>query len=220
MDWFWRGWFYTTDHVDIALQDVQWMRLNTKNPDKESAFLKGKRDEVPTGISSIRNAKEIEKTQDEIDPSLRDFYTDYDPLNVTILDQDRFKKYYNNLSEKERSFMDKGYNFYELTFESMGGMLMPIILQFDFVDGSQEIHRIPAEIWRLEQHKVSKVFVTEKEIQQIILDPYLETADVDRSNNYYPPRQEQNRFELFKQRQRGENPMQRAKRAKAMEGTN
>ncbi|MEM9919245.1 MAG: M1 family metallopeptidase [Bacteroidota bacterium] len=220
LDWFWRGWFYTTDHVDIALSEVRKFQVNTKNPDKEFAVSKERRAERPQTISSKRNAASIAKTQDEIDPSLKDFYTTYDPLDVTIIDKDRFKEYYKNLSDKERYFMDKGYNYYELTFENLGGMLMPLILEFEYVDGSKEEHRIPAEIWRLYHKRISKVFITEKEISQIVLDPYLETADIDRDNNYYPPRKEKSRFELFKYRQRGENPMQKARRAKQREGTN
>ena len=103
---------------------------------------------------------------------------------------------------------------------------MPIILRFEYIDGTSEEHHIPAEIWRLNSNQVSKVFVTEKEIRQIILDPYLETADTDTGNNYFPPRPEISRFELFRKRnerwdEKGENPMQRAKRAKSkVEGTN
>ena len=92
---------------------------------------------------------------------------------------------------------------------------MPIILDMKYKDGSNEIMRIPAEIWKLTNDKVSKVFVTDKEVSEIVLDPFLETADTDRSNNYYPPKQEINRFELFKARSRGgENPMQKDRRAK------
>ena len=119
-----------------------------------------------------------------------------------------------------------GKNYYELAFRNIGGLVMPILLRFEFIDGTSEEHHIPAEIWRLNQDRVSKVFVTEKEVSQIILDPYLETADTDTSNNYYPPRQEISRFELFKKKNErwdedGENPMQRARRAKnKVEGTN
>jgi len=103
---------------------------------------------------------------------------------------------------------------------------MPLILKFEFADGSTEEQKIPAEIWRLNQDKVSKVFVFEKELQRIELDPYLETADTDRSNNYFPPKQEIGRFELFRQklmeqRYNRENPMQRENRAKEKtNGTN
>ena len=106
------------------------------------------------------------------------------------------------------------------------GPRLQVILRFEYTDGTAEEHHIPTEIWRLRHDRIAKVFVTEKEIRQIILDPYLETADTDTGNNYYPPRQEISRFELFRKKNErgdegGENPMQRAKRTKAkMEGTN
>ncbi len=219
LDWFWRGWFFTTDHVDIALDGVKWYRIDTQEPLAESELSKKMREEEPQYISSIRNAAEIEKTQDEIDPALRDFYTDYDPLSVSILDREEYEKYLSSLSDEERAMLEAGKNYYELSFRNIGGLVMPIIVQFQFEDGSIEDHYIPAEIWRMNDKEVSKVFITEKEVQQIVVDPYLETADTDTGNNYYPPRTQLNRFELYKRRSwgGGENPMQRDRRAKAKE---
>lgn len=91
---------------------------------------------------------------------------------------------------------------------------MPVILEFEYSDGSKEVHRIPAEIWKMNDKEVSKVFFSEKELVRVVLDPFLETADTDRGNNYWPPKQEPTRFELFKRRSYdNENQMQRAKRA-------
>ena len=94
---------------------------------------------------------------------------------------------------------------------------MPIILRFDFVDGTNEVVRIPAEIWRRTGEEVSKVFSFDKEVSAIRMDPFLETADTDFSNNSWPPSQEPTRFELFKKRDNGENPMQRDIRVKELE---
>lgn len=225
LDWFWRGWFFTTDHVDIALADVKWYQVNTKDPLVENERTRKMQEKEPQGISSIRNEKTIAKTQDEVDPSIRDFYTEYDPLKVTILDKEEYERYLNSLDKESRALLEAGQHYYELNFRNEGGLVMPIILQFQFTDGTTEDHYIPAEIWRRNHEEVSKVFITEKEIQQIILDPYLETADVDTEDNYYPPRTQLNRFELYKRNRSrwggGENPMQRARRAKAKEeGTN
>ena len=94
---------------------------------------------------------------------------------------------------------------------------MPLIIEFQFTDGTSKTEYIPAEIWRYDADVVTKVFVQEKEAKQIILDPRLETADTDMSNNYFPPQAQISKFELFKQNRRGgENPMQRAERAKKM----
>ena len=99
---------------------------------------------------------------------------------------------------------------------------MPIIIQLQFQDGTKEDHYIPAEIWKRNNDSVTKVLVTEKEVASIVIDPYLETADTDRTDNYFPPRQEANRFELYRRQSwgGGENPMQRARRAKEAQGSN
>ena len=215
LDWFWRGWFYTNDHVDISMSDVKWVKLDTQNPEIENMAMKEKRDAGPMNISRIRNKEQIKQTRDERDPDIKDFYTSYDPLDFNILDKEKYQKYYNSLSDEEKAVLNSGKNYYEITFENKGGLVMPIILDMKYKDGSNEIMRIPAEIWKLTNDKVSKVFVTDKEVSEIVLDPFLETADTDRSNNYYPPKQEINRFELFKARSRGgENPMQKDRRAK------
>ena len=140
---------------------------------------------------------------------------------MSILDKEDYDSYLKGLSEKEKALLSAGYNYYEVTFENKGGLPMPIIVELEYADGEKEVQKIPAEIWRFDQQKVSKVFVTEREIVNILLDPYLETADIDTQNNYYPPRQEKSRFEIFKSRgyygrgqSGGENPMQRANRAK------
>ena len=94
---------------------------------------------------------------------------------------------------------------------------MPIILRFDYVDGTNEVVRIPAEIWRREENKVSKVFILDKEVESIRMDPFLETADTDLNNNTWPEERQPTRYELFKQKQTRENPMQRQKRVEELE---
>ena len=222
LDWFWRGWFYTTDHVDIAIQDVKWYTIDSKNPMVENVAKSKEADNAPKYIGSIRNKEQIEQTQDEIDTSLRDFYTEHNPFAVSILDKEEYNSYISSLSNEEKELLEAGKNYYSLTFENKGGLVMPIIIEMQFADGTNRVEYIPAEIWRKNSEEVSKIFVTDKEVVQFTLDPYLETADTDTSNNYFPPKQELNRFELFKQRNfRGssENPMQRDKRAKSKSGS-
>jgi hypothetical protein len=108
-----------------------------------------------------------------------------------------------NLSPEEKALVDKGQNYYTLTFKNKGGLLMPVIIKFVFEDGTEQIQRIPAEIWRRDNGEVSKVFNTDKVVKQFILDPYLETADIDRSNNSFPSEQQMTRFELFQQQNQG-----------------
>lgn len=107
---------------------------------------------------------------------------------------------YQNLSAEEKEVLAKDYNYYQVDFKNVGGLVMPIIIELKYVDGSSEVRYIPAEIWRYNSNKVSKVFVTEKEIKEFILDPYLETADVERENNYFPRRRKPTRFEMFSPR--------------------
>ena len=219
LDWFWRGWFYTTDHVDISIQDLKWFQIDSKDPDIEKPLAKQEQQKALQPIGPIRNSKEITQTQDEKDPSLKDFYSSYDPFAITALDRTEYQKYLATLSEEEKAFLGAGKHFYEIRFQNKGGLVMPLILKFTFTDGSSQEQRIPAEIWLLNNEQVSKIFVTDKEVMQVILDPYLETADVDMSNNFYPPKPQMNRFELFRNRMappQEENPMQRAKRS----GTN
>ena len=216
LDWFWRGWFYTTDNVDIALTSVKPFRINTQNPVTENDMMRKLQAEEPRNISSIRNEETITQTYDEIDTTLRDYYTEYDPLDATILDEEEYQGYLNGLSEKERATLAADKYYYELTFKNIGGLVMPIILEFTFADGTKEVKRIPAEIWRMGTEEVSKVMPFTKEVVGVVLDPYLETADVDTSNNYYPSRTTVNRFDLYQRNsQEEENLMQRNARARA-----
>jgi hypothetical protein len=222
LDWFWRGWFYTTNNVDIALSSVKAYKVNSKNPEQLAEIKKSEDKNKPRGISSIRNEKEIKQTQDEIDRNLRDYYSDDSPYEVSILDKEEYQKYVASLSKEDKALLESGINFYELTFEMKGELLSPIVVELQYTDGSKDYHNIPAEIWRMGDKKVSKVFKSSKELKQVVIDPYLETADVDESNNYFPPKPQVSRFELFKGGMNrfgggGENPMQRAKRAKEKE---
>jgi len=199
LDWFWRGWFFSTEPCDIELADVQWQRADRPEDPSMMAYEEKYIEEYPLGITSERNRKTITQTQDEIDRSLRDQYTDQDKKKE---EQQAYEAYVSKLSPEEKSVVEAGNNYYSLTFKNKGGLPMPIILKFVFADSTEEVHRIPAEIWRKNNEEVSKVFVTDKVINQINLDPYLETADIDRSNNYYPSQQQMSRFELYRQ-QRG-----------------
>jgi len=219
LDWFWRGWFFTTDHADQDLAQVRHFQLDSKNPDKEKVAQAETRDRSPRNISSIRN-EEIERTQDEIDPTIRDFYTEYDPLAVTEIDRREYQDYLSQLTEEERSSLPEGSHFYELTIRNEGGLVMPVIVEWAFEDGTTEVDRIPAEIWRTNDQEITKVFMKDKAVSSIALDPFLEIADTDRSNNYYPSRPaEPSRFEVFERESRPRtNPMQRAAQGSSSQG--
>ncbi len=196
LDWFWRGWFYTTDYVDVAIDKVKAFRIDTKNPELEAARRKAAAPQ--RNIGSIRNEKVIKATYDEQDKSLRDKYSDDNPYEVTQMDKETYERYLTTLSKEEKDILSANDLYYEVTFELKGELLSPIVVELQMEDGTKEYHNIPAEIWRAGDRKVSKVFRTKQEVKQVVLDPYLETVDIDVSNNYFPNRPQPSRFELFK----------------------
>jgi hypothetical protein len=220
LDWFWRGWFYTTDHVDLAIDQVRWFQIDTRDPEIEAEFRREAQARKPQDISLIRDMEGIPETYLERDPSLHDFYTETDPFMVWELDKKEYRDFVADLSPEDLALMQSGKNYYEITFRDEGGLIMPLILKFEYEDGSEEIRRIPAEIWKMSEPTVTKVFVTERPVVRIVLDPFLETADVDPSDNAWPPRPEPTRFQLQKERQQRaeENALQRARRSEALDG--
>jgi hypothetical protein len=209
LDWFWRGWFYSTDHTDISIERVRLYTLDTLNPEKEKEAARQEKAARPETLSEQRN-KSIPKRVDQF-PSLRDFYNTYDEFKVTARDRALFEYYLQTLTEQERALLNSGLNFYVVELKNVGGLVMPVILQVEYADGTKEELRIPAEIWRYNNFNVSKVIVTSKEIKAIALDPHLETADVDLENNFFPRRPIKSKFQLFKEEHQ-RNPMQELER--------
>jgi len=222
LDWFWRGWFYGTDPVDLSIDNVTWYTLDTKNPDIEFPLRKKKKDEEPIQIWQERNKIDIQETVVEIDEVANDFYNKYDPFEVTILDKEEFSRYRDSsvVEPREKEIYDANLNYYEIKFSNVGGLVMPIILQLNYEDGTDFIIKIPAEIWKMNRKQITKIFATKKQVSSFTLDPKLETADIDLQNNHWPRKMIQSKFELYKSKtlSRGqsskENKMQRAKRAK------
>jgi hypothetical protein len=214
LDWFWRGWFYTTDHVDIALDKIDMYMVDRRTPDEIAADEKAKREaQLPT-LSKSRN-KELTKRADQF-PELKDFYNEYDPRSVTEQQRAAYQKALEQLSEKEKELLANTDRFYRLQFRNVGGLVMPVIVLLTLEDGSTKEIRLPAEAWRVDANLCDTLVVTEQPIVKFELDPYRETADINRDNNHFPPVIEPTRFQLFKSQRRGseDNPMAQAKRAK------
>ena len=212
LDWFWRGWFYTTDHVDISIDEIKHYKINTQNPELNKKDLEEKFIEIKKkDISNQRNSNN--ETYMDKDEKLKDFYTEYNPFEVTKNEEKKYKKFKENLSKEESEILEDDLNFYEIKFSNKGGLVMPIILYFEFTDKTHEILRIPAEIWQTNNFKITKVFAFKKELKQVELDPYLETADTERKNNFWPNKMEPTKFELYKYKDRhskpSSNPMQK-----------
>jgi len=212
LDWFWRGWFYTTDHVDISLSSVKWFQLNTGNPEIEKAFQKEQDSKKDVHIGEIRNEQEVKETMTEKKPELKDFYNKRDLYKVDALDLKEYEELKSKLSDKDIELLNSGKHFYELQFDNVGGLVMPLIIEVTFKDESTEVIRIPAEIWKMDNYHVSKVFIFDQEVKSFQLDPFLETADTDLSNNSWPKRVEPSKFNLFRENRPQENPMQRQRR--------
>ena len=214
LDWFWRGWFYSTDHVDIGLEKEKYYRINDQNPVSNKKESKMNFVEVYNKDISNQRNKDI-VTYRELDKGLEDFYTSYDRYKATEKEIKKYEKFNKNLNEEEKEILKKNQHFYEIKFSNIGGLVMPIILNFSFKDNSNEVIKIPAEIWKKNDLEISKVFAFDKEVTQIELDPFMETADTDRSNNFWPQQLEASKFELYKYKNRRDrpssNPMQKKK---------
>ncbi|QCR23610.1 M1 family metallopeptidase [Pontibacter sp. SGAir0037] len=209
LDWFWRGWFYTTDHTDISVEEVKWYSIDSQDPEFVSAQRREQQNKAPQTLSQQRNLQDIQKTLVEQKPELKDFYNSYDPLAATASDKARYQNLVASLTPAEKKILDSGLNFYEVGFRNIGGLVMPLIVRMEFEDGTDEVVNIPAEIWRYNNEEITKVFVTAKPVVSFTLDPFLQTADTDLSNNAYPRRVAPSRFDIFKQnRPAQQNPMQ------------
>jgi hypothetical protein len=212
LDWFWRGWFYGTDNVDISIDDVKWYQLNTQNPEVEKAFLKEQKENRDIHIGENRNKTDIKQTINETDSNIDDFYAKRNLYKVDALDKKEYEEFVGKTDPKDLEMLNSKKQFYEIKFSNIGGLVMPLILEFTFEDGSKDVRRIPAEIWRMYEDEVSKVFIFDKIVKSVRLDPFLETADTDLDNNSWPKEVQPTRYQLFKQQQSKENPMQRDKR--------
>jgi hypothetical protein len=214
LDWFWRGWFYSTDHVDIGLEGVKYYRINDQNPVSNKEDKKLNFEEVYNKDISNQRNKELD-TYRAKDKGLEDFYTSYDPFKATEKEIKKYEDFRAKLNKDETKILKDNSHFYEINFKNIGGLVMPIILDFTLSDNTHKYFKIPAEIWKTDNEEISKMFAFEKSVKQIELDPYLETADTDRSNNFWPEKIEPSKFELYKYKNRRDrsssNPMKKKK---------
>jgi hypothetical protein len=206
LDWFWRGWFYSTDHVDIALKSVrqQPIPLNQTTPDANNATVARHRNTV----TYQRNLAENSPTVVETDSATRDFYNTVDRA---LLDQTEPSPLDGWMAKQPADKQEtlKGLLAYELVFENAGGLIMPIVLKATFADGTDSILRLPAEVWLKNEQECSKVFYFNQAVQSFEIDPFLELADTQPGNNSWPAKAAApSRFEQFRQRRGAQNPMQ------------
>jgi len=190
LDWFWRGWFYTTDYTDIGVKDVKQYYL-TDQP-TENAKERAKRFKMDLADYPGRFIYYAEAV-DGVIPQDAKSASDFAELNT----------YLESLSPEEKAKLKEApKHFYEVTFEKPGGLVMPIILEITYEDGTVERKKYPAEIWRYNEFEVKKVFKTNKAITSFVIDPDLETADVDTTNNAWP-KDDATAFSKFKEKVKG-----------------
>ena len=227
LDWFWRGWFYNTDPCDIALDSVKVSKLTLEGGNTMPA-----RPARPVSLKPILNnfddVSKIRNREDkkivfatDADTSLRDFYWRYDrdlvKVDTSKVEAPATSAVTDSFTDGQKTELAGNKSMYELAFSNKGGLVMPIIIEWTFADGTKETDRIPVQIWRKNENKVTKVFIKDKEVTSIKLDPMRETADIDESNNTWPVKQEPGKFKLFKARAQAlragaagvVNPMQR-----------
>ncbi|WKD49733.1 M1 family metallopeptidase [Microbulbifer spongiae] len=200
LDWFWRGWFYTTDNVDISLDAVHHYTVGTKNPDVEGPWNRARHEREPETVTAIENrARKLPRIVDA-KPELEDFYNRHDEFDVSNADRNSYQGKLEELKDWEKDLLKVESNVYVLDFSNIGGLVMPLFLRLEYEDGSVEDLRIPAEIWARNAKKTSKLLVRDKSkiLKSVILDPNWETADVNVENNFYPRRFIKSRLELFK----------------------
>jgi hypothetical protein len=201
LDWFWRAWFYDIEPVDISLDSVNVITVNKAKEVKEDIEVQ-KRKELPVDyehISRVRNKASGMKFLVDTDTTLRDYY--YYHKTTTNDYPEKVEKNKNEklsvLTDEESKNFENNF-YYELTFTNKGGCVMPIIIQWNYTDGTSEIEQISAYIWRRDENKVVKTFVKYKEVKSILLDPFKETADIDESNNSWPKVEKKSHFDLYK----------------------
>jgi len=206
LDWFWRGWFYSTDHVDIGIAGMTEYRLDSGDPDQVKPMARRELGDKLTA-TQLKNRDMPRRVDDN--PELLDFYNENDVYTVTPEDRRAFQAFQDSLSDGERALLREDLHFYVVDFENVGGLVMPIIIDVVYADGTRETMRFPAEIWRYDHSRVAKMLIVEQEIAAIELDPLQETADVDRGNNFFPPKPAPSRFQLFKDKEKKRNLMQK-----------
>ncbi|MBT6328637.1 MAG: M1 family metallopeptidase [Kordiimonadaceae bacterium] len=205
LDWFWRGWFYTTEHVDISLDNVRHFTIDTQDPEVEEAFRKRQEMEKRTHPSYFSN-DDLPKRVDEF-PSIKGFYNDNDEYTITNKQRNEYNELIAGLDNWQVEMLKNDSHIYMLDFSNVGGLLMPLYVELEYTDGTKEEKRLPAEIWKLNYESVTKMIVTDKEVASVVLDPKYETADTDMSNNFFPRRIVESRFELMKEKARDRRDM-------------
>ena len=188
LDYFWRGWFYTTNYVDIGVSGVKKYVVTDKPTAKMKQYAEARKQDIKDFPAVVYLAEEGTEDYDEslkgkapseISKTLKEFMMD-------------------NLTPAERAAVVEPKYFYEVTFTKPGGIPMPLIVEYSYADGSKENITYPAEMWRKNDKEVTRMLSLQKELVGVVVDPKAETADIDTTNNSWPKKEEQSDFDQFK----------------------
>ncbi|UOB18347.1 M1 family metallopeptidase [Abyssalbus ytuae] len=193
LDWFWRGWFYTTDYVDIGVKEVKKYHVSAK-PNAEMRKLMEQQGWTEADLPPLVYL--VEEGTEDYENNIKKGSPDenYKVLNEYLMD---------NFSAEQRANMKQPKYFYEVVFEKPGGLPMPLIVEYTYKNGLKETVKYPAEIWRKNDKEVKRVIASESEVTSIIVDPKEETADINTGNNSWPKSKEPSDFDKFKQKVKG-----------------
>jgi Peptidase family M1 domain len=185
LDWFWRGWFYTTDNCDQSIDQVKWFKLRNTTSDPEKKSVKAQKGDLAQGAG---------------DKKYDNFNNGPEEFSLVETDPRMYGEFTSRIDDKAvmQKLQDK--NIYEVTLSNKGGLVMPVVIEWTYKDGSKEIERIPAEIWRVNETKFSKVFVKQKEVASVVLDPQQEVADINMEDNVFPKVQKESKFDELKKK--------------------
>lgn len=188
LDYFWRGWFYTTDFVDIGVKGVKKYYVSNEPTKQMKEYMAARNiteaDLPPLVYLAAEDSEDYNPELKGKKPS-----ESSQTLNAFMMD---------NMTESERAAVKEPKYFYEVTFNKPGGIPMPLIVEYTYADGTKKSITYPAEIWRKNDAEVKTVLSTEKEIVGIVVDPKAETADIDTTNNSWPKAETRSEFDSFK----------------------
>ncbi len=184
LDWFWRGWYFTTDNVDLELAEVKWFQTLQEEGTIENQPRKGKSMKISGAGNSQGN----------------DFSNGPEMISVLPSADGSYGQFLSRINEEELQASLSGKNIYVLTFRNRGGLVMPIIIEWTYADGTTEREVLPAEVWRHNEAEYKHSFLKEKEVVSIVVDPNQEIADVDMNNNVFPKAEGDDAFERFKKK--------------------
>ena len=195
LDWFFRAWFYGTDHVDLAVAEVREVELEPLQPEEREQDRVATLQAPYAYATHERNGRQMKRYTDSRPELLKD-YKAWPEENLSASERRRQQEFYTSLPEQIRKWDVKNPYVYQIVIENKGGVPMPVILNLTMADGSILRRELTAEIWQLNPSRFVHEVVLPKGLLAVEIDPQRETADADRSNNHWPPRMVKARAKL------------------------